>query len=397
VTRDAAARQAPARASQLLPGLRLLHADLHNHTVLSDGDGDPARAFGSMRAAGLDVAAITDHVRPSPAADPGGGYPPPDPGPSLDPAGWRLTGALADGADHPGAFVALRGFEWSHSIAGHVNVWGSRSYVRPPHAPAEAAPSLWRWLGGGDGLDGLAGFNHPGREPGVFGHFAYQPQAAERLVGFEIFNRDEEYLFAGMEWGLDSPLVRCLEAGWRPGLTGVTDEHGADWGRPEGKGRTGLWASEPSRQGVRAALLARRVFATRERNLLLAAVAGGEAGRAPMGGTLAHRGGPVRFEVELDRGPGWWGRPLLVQVLRPGRPLPRVAAAVEFRVARPGRPALGFDVDLDPADGAWAVLRITDPAALADPRAPAGWRDAGRAVAYASPFWLAPPQTRRTR
>jgi hypothetical protein len=268
---------------------------------------------------------------------------------------------------------------------------------RAEPASAEAAPSLWRWLGGGDGLDGLAGFNHPGREPGVFGDFAYQPEAAERLVGFEIFNRDEEYLFAGMEWGLESPLVRCLEAGWRPGLTGVTDEHGPDWGRPEGKGRTGLWASAPSRQGVRAALLARCFFATRERNLLLAAVASGETGRTPMGGALAHRGGPVRFQVELDRGPGWWGRALLVQVLRPGRPLPHVAAAVEFRVAWPGRPPLRFDVDLDPADGAWAVLRVTDPAAPADPRAPAGWRDAGRAVAYASPFWLTPPETRRTR
>ncbi len=48
------------RYSRLFPGPVLVHADLHNHTMLSDGAGDPAEAFGSMRAAGLDVAAIRE-------------------------------------------------------------------------------------------------------------------------------------------------------------------------------------------------------------------------------------------------------------------------------------------------------------------------------------------------
>src|SRR5687768_8192894 len=51
-----------ARASKLVPGTWLVHADLHNHTLFSDGDGDPAAAFASMRASGLDVAALTDHA-----------------------------------------------------------------------------------------------------------------------------------------------------------------------------------------------------------------------------------------------------------------------------------------------------------------------------------------------
>ncbi|MEU4693080.1 hypothetical protein [Actinoplanes sp. NPDC023714] len=29
---------------------------------MSDGDGDPARAYESMRSAGLDIAALTDHT-----------------------------------------------------------------------------------------------------------------------------------------------------------------------------------------------------------------------------------------------------------------------------------------------------------------------------------------------
>ena len=51
------------RRSRLFPGPFLVHADLHNHTTLSDGAGSPAAVFPSLRANGLDVAAITDHSR----------------------------------------------------------------------------------------------------------------------------------------------------------------------------------------------------------------------------------------------------------------------------------------------------------------------------------------------
>ena len=51
-----------SRTSRLTRGTTLLHADLHNHSLMSDGDGDPAAAFGSMRAAGLDVAAPVSYT-----------------------------------------------------------------------------------------------------------------------------------------------------------------------------------------------------------------------------------------------------------------------------------------------------------------------------------------------
>ena len=34
-----------SRTSRLTRGTTLLHADLHNHSLMSDGDGDPAAAF----------------------------------------------------------------------------------------------------------------------------------------------------------------------------------------------------------------------------------------------------------------------------------------------------------------------------------------------------------------
>src|SRR5690606_585318 len=58
----AAPRPGALRRSRVSTGTTLVHADLHNHTLLSDGDGNPEDAFVSMRAAGLDVAALTDHA-----------------------------------------------------------------------------------------------------------------------------------------------------------------------------------------------------------------------------------------------------------------------------------------------------------------------------------------------
>lgn len=145
-----------SRRSRLFPGPRLAHADLHNHTWLSDGRGDPARAFGCLRAAGLDVAAITDHSVFASAflglvAAPGRS--------GIDGQAWRRIAALADAANVDGEFVALRGFEWSDAVFGHINVWCSQRFTDP----LRTLPTIrrfWRWLER-RGRDGLVGFNHP--------------------------------------------------------------------------------------------------------------------------------------------------------------------------------------------------------------------------------------------
>jgi hypothetical protein len=379
-----------SRVSRLFPGSWLAHADLHNHTWLSDGAGDPRLAFGSMRSAGLDVAALTDHSRWASAflnvrKAPGWT--------GIDARAWRQTIALAEAANDDGEFVALHGFEWSHAAYGHMNVWNSRGFTDP----LRTAPTMgrfWRWLEH-SGSDGLAGFNHPGTGRLRFGGFGYRPALAERLVSLELFNKLDEYLFKDTERGGQSPLCQCLDAGWRVGLLGVTDEHGPDWGHPEGKGRAGLWVRELTRAGVLEALAARRFFASRVKGLRLDAaltsLAGGGGGRARMGTAVAHPGGPVRIEADLDRGPAFQGRALNLQVLRPGGRLPVLAAALEVTLGGPESPVAALELDLDPADGDWLVLRVTDPAEPPDPRAPGEWARLGRGIAYSSPFWLERP------
>ena len=418
------------RESRLFPGTWVAHADLHNHSLHSDGEGEPELAFASMRAAGLDVAALSDHstlsyglptnVCPNSDCQSLAG---------INEETWADAGVLADTAHVDGEFVTLRAFEWSSPTIGHMNVWFTERWTDPLHTagagtgegaaqflhdeasvPAEAMASLdaivksaptppvgmalfYEWLTAdparpliGGGSDGLASFNHPGREPGRFSNFRLDPAVRDRIVALEIFNRREEYLFEGTDSIAESPLNECLNAGWRVGLSGVTDEHGTDWGFPDGKGRAGLWVTELTRAGVREALADRRFFATRLRGLRLDATANG----VRMGKALAHANGPVTFELDIDRGPEWVGRTLLVQVLRSGTVMPSVQEVRAFTVPGPDEPVYSFTTDIDVADGNWVVLRITDPSEPADGRADATFAPLGNAVAYASPFYLEP-------
>ncbi len=425
-----------SRVSRLFPATRLVHADLHNHTLLSDGDGDPAAAFGSMRSSGLDVAALTDHATvgqgapTSPCqgqADCQGVY-------GIDETSWAQLANLADAAVAEDAFVAIRGFEWSSPTMGHMNVWFSSRWTDPLHTGgvttgATATDFLhgtplgenvdvhaiheliaqyavtggvmtgfYEWLqlaadtpviGGGS--DGIAGWNHPGREVDRFNAFALNAALVDQVVSLEMFNRNEDYFFEGTDVGRQSPLNECLNAGWKPGLLGVTDEHGTNWGYPEGKGRAGVWVDSFDRAGVKAAMQRRSFFATRLRGLRLDAAANGTR----MGSTLHHQSGPMTFSLDVDRGAEWVGKTLVVQVLQSGTDFPEIKHVVEVTVPSPTDPVITFTRDIDVADGSWVVLRVTDPAPDAsdkvsvDPRA-AGTPFAGfgPAVAYASPFYL---------
>lgn len=409
-----------------------MHADLHNHSLLSDGDGRAEDAFASMRSHGLDVAALTDHSGVGKLQ--GDSCQGCAQAVGIDEAEWERIGALADAANADGSFVAVRGFEWSSPTLGHMNVWFSRTWTdplatgaigaatsasfllhegNPPldptveaqvntllHSLPEGQASMagfYDWLsadparpGLGGGLDGIAGFNHPGREGGRFGYFAFDERIADCVVSLELFNRGEDYLFEGTP-ETASPLVECLDAGWRVGILGVTDEHGTNWGEPDGKGRTGLWVAEgaQSRSGVLDAMRSRRFFATRERGLRLDATAAG----VPMGSTVEHTAGPLSFAIDLDKGTEWVGETMRVQLLQTGRPLPTVVFEADVVLPKANKGPITVTAPIDKADGDWVVVRITDPSRPADDRAPAGspYAAAGRAVAYASPFYLGQP------
>lgn len=375
------------RRSPLLPGLRCVHADLHNHTRLSDGRGDPRRLFASLREAGLDVAAVTDHANlASPLGRPGG-VPVASSLHGISHSDWDLVRELADAGDEAGRFVAIRGFEWSHPLLGHINVWDSPAFTYPRWPGARDMQHFWDWLQTDEAGQSLASFNHPGGRGTVlrFAGFSYREVLRPRLVGLEMFNKTDDYLLA-VDAGGVSPLVQCLAAGWRPGLIGVTDEHGPDWGRPERKGRTGLYVDELSRAGVARALTARCSFASRVKGLRLAATLGG----VPMGGELdpsvldeARRRGAMQLVVDLDLGPMTRGMELSVQLLRPDPKVPEVA---EVAYVRSGETPTVLDVPV--RDEPWLVVRVSDPAGAPEPGSSGAYATLGRSLAYASPWYL---------
>ncbi|MBL7257250.1 CehA/McbA family metallohydrolase [Paractinoplanes lichenicola] len=361
-TLNAPAARGASRASAISQGTALVHADLHNHTLMSDGDGDPANAFASMREAGLDVAALTDHTTLFAIE-------------GLSSSEWRRAGQLADAANDPGVYTAIRGFEWSHPLLGHVNVWYSGNFT--DLGSSSSMGKLYDFI---EGSGGISGFNHPGREVLRFNDFSYDASLRDQMVGLEMFNRGDDYLFDGWSNGQSSPLNACLNAGWRTGLTGVTDEHGTNWGFPEGKGRTGLWVAENTRNGVLEAMRARRFFATRVSGLRLDATASG----VRMGSSLPFARGDVRFSVDLDRGPEWAGKPLKLQVLRPGTRAPEVVEVIDTTAGR----ITEFTVPLDVEDGKWVVIRVSDPTQANASPGPSGHPCNDWGVAYSSPWWL---------
>jgi len=417
-----------SRTSRLFPGSGrfVVHSDLHNHTALSDGTTAAEQAFQMMKDAQLDVAALTDHALFGKAA---GAVPCGHPSCNfylgIDEESWQVLKGLADANERDGEFVAMRGFEWTTGTIGHVNVWFTEQWIdsfttlgiestrglpvlfgtAPPPGP-EIQASLqplfdqlpesatmdlfYDWLQApsgrpvvGGGADGLAGFNHPNLF-GNFDGFRYVPALGERIVSCEAMNGVDDYLFWGVDEGQPSPLVRCLDAGWRVGMLGVSDEHFDGWA--QGKARGGLWVSELTRAGVREAMEARRFYATMEPGLRLDAAASG----VQMGGTLAHRAGPLTIALDIDGGRDSYGRPLSVQVLGSGGDTPVVLHAEDVRIPSPDEPTLTVELDHDVADGRWLLLRVTDPSKPPTNRTPPAFAGFGRAVAYASPFFLDP-------
>ena len=459
----ARADEAALRVSRLFPptdtdpGLRLVHADMHNHTLFSDGDGDPALFYTRVRDAGLDVASLTDHstlqwglpegVNMCDPFAPFGADADCQAVAGMVEDAWILTKEYADevnvgGTEDDPGFTAIRGFEWTSPVIGHSNVWFTEKWTDPAHTggiaagteaadfahqegapgelarpvadalaaildaldlPAQAATTgYFQWLTRSPdtplvegGNDGIFGFNHPGREPGRFDEFRFETAVLDQCVGIEMLNRREDYLFEGVDLDRISPLVRCLDRGWRPGIMGVTDEHGTDWGTPTGKGRAGVWVQAFTRAGVKKGMQERTYFATRQKGLRVDGAANG----VRMGQAFRHTSGPVLVQLDVDRGEASYGKTLLAQVLVSSNGdgvLPKVHATHTFTLPRPEEPVVEFTVDIDPAtDGNWMVVRLTDPEGTFDAdsngpdgRATGAYVDAGYAVAYLSPWWF---------
>lgn len=239
--------------------LKPYRGDLHAHTAFSDGEGWPTDAYQAAKSTGLDFFAVTDHAEQLavPYSTREGCLSPTLPRCEATPlptaTEYQQTGLAAQAASDDG-FVALRGFEWSSPVEGHVNVLGTELYTDVVQTgPAPMTP-FYAWLSNPQlAPERVAAFNHPGDAPAGFDAFLHNPIADERMGLIEAFTGDEAYTEAVLE---------ALDAGWNLAVIGTSDGHtSSEWTDP-GLGRTVVLAPELDRPTLLDALAQGRTIAT---------------------------------------------------------------------------------------------------------------------------------------
>jgi len=287
-------------------GPRVLWGDLHGHSNYSDGTGVPEDYFVYARdVSGLDVAALTDH-------DHWGILPLVD-----HPALWEDIQEQTRAFHEPGRFVTLLGFEWTSWIHGHRHVlyFGDRGSIVDSVAPETGSPqALWAALEGEDALT----FAHHSAGGPIATNWAIPPDPHFEPV-------TEIVSIHGSSEAADSPnpiydpvpdhFVRdALGRGYRLGFIGSGDRHdghpGAYQVDPPQGGLAAILSEDRTREGVLAALRARRVYATNGPRMLMRFALGGHG----MGSEIS-----VAEEGEN----GTLAGPLFVQVIAP-EPLHRI-------------------------------------------------------------------------
>jgi len=247
----------PVPPAPMPNGMLAYWGDLHAHSTASDGSGPPRMAFATARAAGLHFFALTDHDSWLTAEE------------------WNKIGTAANEATVDGVFIALRGFEYSHSTKGHINVFNTATWVSRDDPNYDTLSEFYAWLAAQPGA--VAQFNHPDyTRGGDFDHFAYNASVRDKIVLQEVGNNAHS-IYRQYE----PQYLASLQRGWHAAPTNNSDNHDLTWGSDSAH-RVGILAPALTLANVLDALRARRVFATEDANLAIALQANG----AWMGSTI---------------------------------------------------------------------------------------------------------------
>ena len=252
---------------------RILWADLHGHSNLSDGTGTPDEFLRYARdVAGLDVVCLTDHDHWGMLA--------------LDqyPALWDEIRTATEAMHDPGSFVTILGYEWTSWIHGHRHVlyFEGEGKVLSSIDPAFETPAqLW------DGLRGQKAmtFAHHSAGGPIATNWDYLPDPAiEPVTEITSVHGCSEALDAPhvIYSPLEGNFVRdVLDRGVRLGFVGSGDSHDGHPGFADiasggqGSGLAAILAEDLTREGVYEALFARRCYATNGARIVLRAALNG--------------------------------------------------------------------------------------------------------------------------
>jgi hypothetical protein len=258
---------------------RLLWADLHGHSQLSDGTGTPEDYFRYARdVAALDIAALTDHDH--------WGMRFLDARPEM----WRRIRQTARRFDEADRFIALAGFEWTSWLYGHRHVlyFGEEGDVLSTLDPAYETPALlWKALAGREALT----FAHHSAGGPISISWRFHPDPAIEPVTeiVSVHGSSESEDSPGRIYNpVQGNFVRdALADGLVLGFVGSGDSHDGHPGRAQLSGPSGglaaIFSDELTRGGILSSLRKRRVYATNGPRIWLRVSLDGH----PMGTILA--------------------------------------------------------------------------------------------------------------
>jgi hypothetical protein len=243
--------------------MNFYYGNLHSHTQYSDGQGTPDQALVWAKTQ-FDFYAITDHAE------------------QLTSTEWITIGNAVNAHTIDGNFIAIRGFEWTHPSFGHINVLNTSSYtgIIDMYDPED----FYAWI---DQNNGLAHFNHPGREVGKFSNFEYKQNLFDNFYGIETGNKNKNNA-SNVYAQFYEP---ALNQGWHLAPIQSQDNHYLK----ANNARTVIITQSLTRANIIDAIRKRRLYSSDDTNIKLIF----KYNNSWMGSTIHVSGGPITLHISV--------------------------------------------------------------------------------------------------
>ena len=255
---------------------------LHSHTQYSDGAGSLESALDYVKnlpkSANVDFVAFTDHSNyfdKSGAANPEGALYDMTKATEYSQQTWKSykDAVAAFNTENAGSMVAIAGFEMTWSGGpGHINTFNtpgivSRNNTTLNNKTKDAGlQAYYKLLSQAEGANSISQFNHPGTTFGNFIDFGYWDAVVDtRMYMVEVGN-GEGQIGAGGYYPSYEQYIMALDKGWHVAPTNNQDNHKGRWGNAN-DARDVILTDDFTEDGIYAALRARRMYATEDKNL----------------------------------------------------------------------------------------------------------------------------------
>lgn len=255
---------------------------LHSHTQYSDGAGSLESALDYVKnlpkSANVNFVAFTDHSNyfdKSGAANPEGALYDMSLASAASQNLWNeyKNAVAAFNKENAGSMVAIAGFEMTWSGGpGHINTFNtpgivSRNNTTLNNKTKDAGlQAYYKLLSQTEGANSISQFNHPGTTFGNFIDFGYWDAVVDtRMYMVEVGN-GEGQIGAGGYYPSYEQYIMALDKGWHVAPTNNQDNHKGRWGNAN-DARDVILTDDFSESGIYAALRARCMYATEDKNL----------------------------------------------------------------------------------------------------------------------------------